>query len=314
VLFRSEVTSVVFVDGYSFWVFNLFVSLYLWRSKGIPVIAYLTRTANLGGAHNIEEENYRRRLLRLLGVNVIEVERIPFNGVGLNVLDLNETTSILIRLPKSADSATRIVRYDGYFDTFAIRQLLQVLDLDSVRTNADFQPSLVPGGYDELFRRLRRVPQYSQEGIEVELSTINVSQVLSVTKKVKEHKYLQIERLVKHLSQHDHRLFEILNVSLDGGQTSIMAPPVLEEWGGQFVLIEGTARLLFCRLNRIEQIRAVVVRPRSNTPLPDLPDAPLELRRIRMVGREYPDQRWERGYSHVRNIEAQIHRPDDLAS
>jgi hypothetical protein len=106
-------------------------------------------------------------------------------------------------------------------------------------------------------------------------------------------------------------LFDSAAVTLNTGEKSIVTPPVVEESGGQFILVEGSTRATFCRDEGISNINCVVVRGVTDP----LPSTPVPLRQVRVVGRTLDTgQRYERfNYTHFRSIERSVHPFDSLA-
>jgi hypothetical protein len=310
---QPEIRSLIFAeDNLTFWAFNLFVLIYLLRYKGIPIIAYLNKLSNLTayGQYKLDEE-YRRELLKRLGVTIVERDSIPLNGVALNALTEDPTSTLFIRLTKeNAGERTTFVRYDGNSDSLAVNYFLQTVMEGTIPTLAAFKPSIsATGNLNELEKYIRNVPQYSSENIEVEICPVKISDLFSPTYTVREHKFLQVEMLVQHLQENNYELFQPLDVLLDGGSiTSIMTPPVLEMLGTDLVIIEGLARLFYCKLNGIEEVNCVVVKPKPGKSFMELPRPKLELKRIRMVGVGLEDDLSPDARGRVRRVENEIHK------
>jgi len=108
-------------------------------------------------------------------------------------------------------------------------------------------PALVPDGYDLLVARLRSVGQYSKGGVDISIENVPIEKLVSLTRFVREYKYRQIGHLVQLYRSRGISLFDLAAGQLNATQMSIATPPVVEESGGQFVLVEGSTRATFCR-------------------------------------------------------------------
>src|SRR5262245_44689076 len=110
---------------------------------------------------------------------------------------------------------------------------------------------MVADSQDALLSRLKMVSQYSRVGVHLSIESVQVSSLVALASYVHEYKYRQFQHWIPEFKRENLRLFESAAVELAGSAKSIITPPVVEDAGGKFVLIEGSTRShLFTRSRR----------------------------------------------------------------
>jgi hypothetical protein len=303
-------TRVVISQSDTDWAYSLFPSLLCWRMRGVRIQVLLPEH----GDHP-KHGPYRRKLLRALGVEVTELQGQSSVPIGAYVLDTTDTAHIkaIVSVERGLGAhGIAAVLYDSYLDAPAIRSLLLLLDQHiHSYPSAAASPSILPGMQDKLMQHLGIVGQYGKPGIELTVESVPISNLISLTRFVREYKYKQIHHLIRLYSQREIALFAPAAVAFADGRNSILTPPVVEESGGNFVLIEGSTRATYCRdFGAPKVIKCVVVRGVRDP----LPSEPIPFKQVRVVGRTLkPSQRCEGfDYSHFRSIENNVHPPESL--
>ncbi len=174
-------------------------------------------------------------------------------------------------------------------------------------------PTIRPCDDDDLLARLKTVPQYSRSSVRLSVKEINVCSLISLARRVREYKYRQVERLVDLYDDASLQLFSPAIV--DFGSTSpdsFITPPVVEEVGDKFVLIEGTTRAVYCRDNGMSTIRCVVAEGVAEP----LPATPLPLSSVQIFGTHLDVTHRYDGFSYerFRPIEKVVHPISDFVS
>jgi hypothetical protein len=300
--------SIIIAERDTAWVYALFPALLYWRTRGVPITVFVPLTGD-DGRHG----PYRRRLLRALGVQLQEVEQVPFEGYLFDPTESDSARAVL-RIPHMTSVENyEAIRYVSPYDLPAISALLK--ELDALRTeghtNLQLLPQILSGKQEELLRAIRTVRQYDRDGVSVTLENIRTSSIVSLTPYAREKKYRQTPYLVRLYREKRIELFAPAYVDFGDGKISIVTPPVVEESGGRFVLIEGTNRAAYCRDKEIDTINCVVVRG-VRDPLPARQR--VDLRSLIVIGRTLkPVDRYE-GFSHVdyRPVEKATHPLDGL--
>jgi predicted acylesterase/phospholipase RssA len=246
-------------DVSSYWFYCIFPAVFGAIRRGVR-IHFVTSTLSSEDRH----ETYRRRVLECLGVRVHVISRPPFNGF---VKD-PDTDRVLVAVSSEGGVVGDDHSYDkedvrvysAFNDSAVVRQLWNLLlPLAERRTEADAIPlSLRKCDEAELFRRLRKVPQYKKAKVRLEQVDI-VDTIAVLQNHVKEYKYLQIDGFIDDLRSTGIELFVPQEIVFKDSTTSIVTPPVLETVGDRLVLIEGHTRLYYCLRNRISSIRAIIV-------------------------------------------------------
>jgi len=239
------------------WVYSLFPSLLFWRFKGVRIRVLLNQNGD-----NQQHGPYRRRLLRALGVEVIEIPTIPFQAYLFDSNDADRASAI-VGIPSSTHAITAAAtRYSGYFDSAVINSLRRELESFCTQQASQKIPSIVieKTGWDNLINAVRRVPQYEPEDVELSIKEVEVKDLIVLTSHVREFKYRQVRHLLSLYDKCGIKRFEPSHVNFGNGHTSLITPPIAEESGDGYVLIEGSTRATYCRDNGIENILLVVAR------------------------------------------------------
>lgn len=296
--------AVLFVDKETKWAYDLFPTLLEWRRRGIQLRMVLSKAVS-----NEIEEIYRRKLLRSMGADIKEVDALPYRGFVLDI-DNPLTATALIRVEShAAHPSVEAVRYDGPLDATLIRAFKENIEVQIFGNweNASGDIKFEAGKADDLIKLLKGLPQYAIPAVQLNLEPVQIDAMIPLTEKVKEFKYKQVVYISEMYRRLDIPIFTVGSVIFGDGKRSFMTPPVVEATGSGFVVIEGTARMLFCKNEKIRSMMCVVAR----NVLAPLPAAACKLDRVRLVGRTLrPEQRYERfDFSNLRRVEYFVHNP-----
>lgn len=301
-------TEILIAEAETSWVYLMFPALLYWRNKGIPIRAFVNRTGD-----DARHGPYRRRLLRALGVELTEVDAIPFE---CHLFDPkgSDFGRAVVRIPQTTEAAKyEAIRYLSPYDFPAISALRRELEI--LAKNEDNPPATVPqilgGKVGDLVSAIRTVRQYQKDGVSVNVEKIPIASIVSLTPYAREKKYRQTPYLVRLYLENGLELFEPAYVGFGEGKSSLITPPVVEESGDKFILIEGTNRATYCRDNGLDSIICVVVRNvRDSLPAKQR----IDLKNLIVVGRTLrPVDRYD-GFSlpDFRPIERAVHPLDGL--
>lgn len=299
---------IVIAEKTTDWVYWMFPALFYWRSKGCSVRVLLNKSGD-----NQQHGPYRRRLLRALGVQLDEVDEVPFECYLFDPKDSDNARGI-VRIPRTTAAARyEALRYVSPYDYPAISALRRELQAQAVASDAGVSsvPQIRAGRQDVLLSAIQNVRQYQRDGVSVSLESVPISSIVSLTLYAREKKYRQTPYLVRLYRDRGLQLFEPAYVDFGDGKTSLITPPVVEESGGKFILIEGTNRATYCRDNSIESMKCVVIRGvRDSLPAKQR----IDLKRVMVVGRALPPADRYEGFSlaDYRPIERCAHPLDGL--
>jgi predicted acylesterase/phospholipase RssA len=286
------------------WAYSLFPALLEWRVKEVPVRVILPQ----GAFEPKSGESYRRRLLRELGATICEVDAVPLRAYIFDAYDADSATALVLQEWPENEA----VRYRAPLDREVIASLAtRVLGVCSEWTsNPAEPPRLERGAWEELVARLRKVRQYADSRVSLTPELVPLAKMVSLTGKVREFKYRQADAMAELFRARGLELFEPAYVRLPGGKQSIVTPPVLEEMGDRFHIIEGSSRIAYCRRSHIEAIRCVVVRGVRE----ELPATPQPLELVQVVGNTLDVRERYQDFAHelFRDIEARVHQTSDL--
>ena len=300
---------VVISENNTDWVYALFPSLLCWTLRDVRIQVLLPE-------HGDKKNDgvYRRKLLRTMGVEVTELKNTSSVPVRVYILDAKDPggTKAIVGVHRGSNkTGVEAVIYNGFLDKSAIDLILRQVEeefRDGLAKNfsASDRTLIVQGGQDQLFELLGTVGQYAKQEVDLAIENVQLDRLVSLTRFVREYKYKQIYHLVKQYSRFSIPLFAAAIVRLQGGKQSILTPPVVEEFGGKFILIEGSTRATYCRnLGIYKSLRCVVVRGVRDP----LPSEPFPFHQVRVVGRTLEtSKRYESFvYDNFRPIENRVH-------
>lgn len=301
----TTVSDIIISETDTEFVYSLFPSLLIWRTRKVRCRVLLPVIEK-----QVEHGQYRRELLRRIGVEVCEVDTPPFVGYFVNATDLNQGAAYIAITSGGLSKKIDAIVYEGPLHSSARATLYEAI-ARSFPASAEaqtHQPIIVSDSHENLFDRLRKVSQYSKAGVEITFESIRISDLVSLARYVREYKYNQIRNLIGLYREKKIRLFDPAAVLLGGIHRSIVTPPVVEASGSHYVLIEGSTRATFLRDQGEERIGCVVVRGVRDA----LPGDPVDFSRVQVVAREFDAQFRYRGfnYSLFRHIEAKVHPLD----
>jgi hypothetical protein len=241
-------------DNASF-VYSIFPTLFKWSSDRVAIRAYL-RTGP-ADAH----EEYRRRVLVALGAEIITVETPPFQGFLLDPTHHDKAQAI-IYLEDPPNQRIVSIRYQSRNDRAAIGALLAMLPKTGSPPNAKATPTLQRIDAQIVIQKLNEhVLQYARATITME--TVPLEQVDSLCQLVKGFKFHQVRMLYEAFTKAGISPFECAAVQYADGGSTIATPPVAEESGGRYILVQGTTRALYSHRLGAKSIRCLVVRGAS---------------------------------------------------
>lgn len=297
------------------YVYNLFPTFLHWSQMGVNVTYLCEPVPRNGWA--AEHEPFQRLVLRSLGARVVEVSSIPFECVIFKKLGVLESMIVFDEWRKEENPACFAVKYEKTFDAAAIHSMHASLDKfisPETSWNGGISPKVTveKGGLDELFRRLKMVPQYVSSNVTLSLEEVDVSKIVFLTKYVKSYKYNQIQRLFDLFMNQRAEHFESMLVRCQFSTPDMIlpiTPPVAEEHGDKLYLFEGNSRLTYLiKEKHVTKVKLVVVRG-VNTPLPTAgrvaPQQILITDEARIGKDRYKD--FERAL--FRHIEEAVHSP-----
>jgi predicted acylesterase/phospholipase RssA len=256
-LHQCQSTFVAVTDS-TRWIDYIYPALLDAARRGIQIIC-ITKSAS-------DSEDIRRlSVLASLGAtNVLQAanEDLPYDGF---LFDVNEESAVSVlstydRARTDEWYTRESIRLYSWSSDRAICQMLagRIKDLWVPTGRCPKKIPYVPCTEDELFTRLRLVPQYGNSRFQQKRMSLT-DDIVVLQEAVKEYKFLQMRGHINSLKSAGCELFELTKVDLGNGRSSIVTPPVLERLGGKYVVIEGSARLFYCLSMNISNVNVIVV-------------------------------------------------------
>jgi predicted acylesterase/phospholipase RssA len=300
--FRSCNGELVIVDKKSDWLYWVFPAL-LEACKRAVFVRYVTI------ASNDVDELRRQRLLKAVGVHVTEVDQLPYRGL---ICDPASTTaSVAVTTGEThLQEDTRL--YTQGADSAVVQLLIAALQMREVPRAAQRSFPERACSEGELFGLLKAVPQYQHAKFALEKVKFDGS-LHGTQTFVKEFKYVQIDWMC---NGNAVPMLQPTWIDLDGsGASTLTIPPVVENSGDCFYIVEGHVRAMQCQRRGMEAFDAVVVRDARES----LPVIPRPFGQITLESKTVPkseqflnfvDGRWRHIERDVRNAHwAQLERP-----
>jgi hypothetical protein len=274
------------------WFWELFPTILHWRKTNIRIVAFAQPIST-----NLPEgakEKQRRTLLEGMGVELVEMQTLPFNGMLFD--SIASTSAGALIFPGERSDYEPFARfYSGRLDQAALAALHDRLQSPKEPgASSHHNPRLEPADKATLLTRLRENVQFYREpGVTLEIEEVPVSGVFLISRFVRAFRYKQIRSLVDHYLERGLELFAPAQVPLCNREVSFVTPPVVEQTGSMFVALEGNTRFLYCFNNDIPKIKVVVVRGVRA----ELPGKPVPLQRVRITTIKHPPGERMVGYN-----------------
>jgi hypothetical protein len=277
----SEAKKTVWIsDSSTYWLFFIYPIIASAVKRGVLVNVMVQDPP----PKDPDKEKQRRSSLTSLGCDVVPVSTLAFTGL---VVDYPGMTSIAVISSEDgvvgqdfAYTSEEVRLYHSQHDLPVIRNLGNALaaqvGTSGKTSNSPPSVSIVSFPQAELYRELKRVPQYADASFTIEEVPFDKRLRVSQTH-IKEYKLLQIEKLIRELELGGFDLFGPCRYVLPDGSFSIITPPVLEMTPNGPVIIEGHTRAFYLAQLKKERFRAVIVHD-VREPLPVTPRAFSEMR------------------------------------
>ncbi|HHU6409394.1 TPA: patatin-like phospholipase family protein, partial [Klebsiella pneumoniae] len=242
----------------SYWLDFLFPSVYSLKKRNVNITCFFSQNET-----NDIDEIRRRDILRRLGINILFVEKIPFQGFLFS--PKSEYCSAVLTTSQGqiySDAQyveEKVKLYNSYADAPIIQLLIDKIDNCMIsKEHDDFVFSYQNCAEEKIIDRLRNVRQYKNASFSV--IDVNVDDnVLVLSSSVKEYKVLQLRYFFDDLKCAGKSVMDLLEVELKDNVKSIVTPPVLEKINDKYIIIDGSARFFYCMTKGITQIKSIVV-------------------------------------------------------
>lgn len=254
------------------WFWYLFPSVIHWIFAGARVDVLMEKRELK------PSEEQRQEMLKKLGANIVEVQRLPFAGYLLERRDERHNAAFILSRDKGTYALFATV-YIGAKHYAMISSLLRSFsEAAKWPAAAAINPSLRKADAQDMIGMLKRgVNQYTDDCVTLELKSVSLNgtdtTVQMVVRRVRSYKYRQIPHLIALYAKFGLTFCEPADIVVDGQTVSKIVPPVMEKWGDALVTIEGNTRVYYLDRNKGESVVALVASG-VRSPLPGRPVAP----------------------------------------
>lgn len=233
----------------TYWAWNLFLSIVRWINGGATVNIFASATIN---EKFRAEELARRRMLKAMGCNVIELSHQTVRGFFFN--SRGKWSGIVY--DKNSESFIGKY-YNSNLDSPLIKEWVLKYKRELPETSKSKQkPINIKAIADEqLFNLLRNEQTYTNANLSFQ--TIELKDILFLNPYIRALKYKQIEALFTLYGDQISR-FGAATLIFPNGKESMIGPPLVEEHNGKYYLIEGNTRCVYAYRHGLKKLKMVV--------------------------------------------------------
>ncbi len=242
----------------TYWAWNLFLSIVRWINNGAKVNIFVSKNIN---EKYVLAEEARRRMLKAMGCDIIELEHQTVKGFFFNS---NDRWSGIV-YEKDKDSFWGKY-YDNSLDSPLIKEWILKYKKEYIEDNSNRKQKIgiKPIREGSLFKLLQNEQTYKSASLSFQM--VQLDDILFLNPYIRALKYKQIQSLFE-LYGNEIAQFGAATLTFPGGKESVIGPPLVEEHNGKLYLIEGNTRCVYAYRHGIKKLRMVVARG-VNKPLP----------------------------------------------
>ena len=237
------------------WTWDMFLSILKWKQDRSKIDVYVEHP--LGEQKN-EIEAARTRMLLHMGIGIYYVKGLPlygyffkrdnrWSGVSLIYRDVDNKKEIIGRSYNS-NVDERLLNFIVYSLPTVSSTYLEPLPISEIKFYSIDENIII--------NKLKNVKQYIHSDIVFE--DVEVNSVQFITKYVLGYKYRPMEELIK--SYGSYPIYGAAAFEFADSKLSLIGPPVVEVWDGDYIVVNGNTRFLYACKNNITHLRCVVVR------------------------------------------------------
>jgi len=253
------------------YVYNLYPTLLDWSLKRIR-IKFFTLELSYFSGKELQHEKLRRLVLKGLGAEIVESGTLELESFVFCKSAIPHSAIVLHPDRKDEKIPYFAVQYNKAFDALVLSWItasLHSIDTphkpnSATATTPPLSITFSEAGYDKLVERLRTIEHYAPPEVKFSMAEIPVSDLVFLTKYVKSYKYNQISRIFDIYDQYTLELFGAVQIEYQNANPHVsmpITPPVVEEIGGKYYIIEGNSRLTYMiRERKLSSVKVIVVK------------------------------------------------------
>lgn len=281
-------------------VYDIFPTITRWLSEKTRITYLYSKSES---SDKIEHFNFRNRFLEKSGVSINKIESLPFNGYLFDATSKDNCKAIIL----NDDDHFHSKFYEGETDYKVIYFLWKSIENNiSSTTNAKLIIEKIEP--EILFNHLRNVNQYESVNVKISIESLNIEELIFITQYVRGYKYRQIAYLFELYENYNVPLFESAKLILKEDNYTLVTPPVIEQIGNKYYVIQGNTRLLYAYKHGLKSINCIVAKGVTQT-LPST--GRFSIKEVILSDKEViGENRYNRfDYSTFRKIESSVRDP-----
>lgn len=289
----------------TYWSWSLFLSVVKWIQENTKVYVF---TCNAIQSKHETEEQSRLRMLKAMGCELCEVEKLPMYGFFFS--DNNIWSGITYQKEDNVFNGAFFKNHilDPIISELLIK-LKQENNLINHKNNTLPKIDIRQIHEDEIINMLKHEVIY--ESADLSYEDVELSKLYLMNPFIRALKYKQISLLFDVYGNSQIDRFGSAAFVFDNGKDSIIGPPLVEEHNGKLFVIEGNTRCTYAYRHGMRSLRMVVAR-KVNKPLPCNKDDISTVDQVNITDKKISgNERYEGfDYSLFRHIEKAL-RPYD---
>lgn len=285
------------------WAWKLFPLILDWRYRGVSVNVVLGAVG--GDAKAQRQEKYRRNLLRNLGVCLVEGAKIQHKAFCLDYLALADAEVIVLN-DDTSGCHPFASRYNGREHLSACAEIIKQIKALSHESRSSFTPKIHGYTWDKVRDILKmEVSQYKPATVRIEKALVPTNKLFMISRFTRGYKYQQIVYWRDLYKKNRIDLFSPFTIKLKNKSVTIATPPIVEQHGDMYVVVEGNTRATYCARNNIKRFPCLLVKGVTEA----LPASPVPINDVLVSRRTLaPEERMPGfDYARFRHIERAMH-------
>lgn len=231
------------------WCWELFLSLVRWISFNTKITI---RVPSSIIEQYKEEEMARRRMLKAMGCNLVEVDTLTITGYFF--LEKKDVWKGIIFNEQSDDFTANY--YSGVIDSHLMKELVFKIKKNIQEIKNPYEITIKSIEPNRIIERLRSESIY--ENAEFKYEVVNLDELHFMNPYIRALKYKQIDKMYE-LYKNEH-IYPFSAAALYfNGKESLIGPPVAERHNGKLYIMEGNTRCVYAYRHGMNKLKILVI-------------------------------------------------------
>lgn len=231
------------------WCWELFLSLVRWISFNTKITIIVSSSII---EQYKEEEMARRRMLKAMGCNLVEVDTLTITGYFF--CEKKDVWKGIIFNEQPENFTANY--YNGVIDSHLMKELVLKIKKNIQETSKHCEITIRPINPNRIIERLRSESIY--ENAEFKYEVVNLDELHFMNPYIRALKYKQIDKMYELYKNEDIPPFSAAALYFSGKE-SLIGPPVAERHNGKLYIMEGNTRCVYAYRHGINKLKILVI-------------------------------------------------------